>query len=208
MNDTVDAMEKPFQRYLPEKQESLVRLLEAVAIGRPIWRLVERFYNRRLSTLLPAENAPVVDERTAAVQRRKARARSNRASDRIQFGRKVSFAMRHVADQLRRSGISSSTVRDLVYGRVIGRDGEQRMAKSTAGLILVLGIYWQALGLLVASILVALALGTGGLAAASIAVSGVVTLLWLFAFGHINAIAIRPSVAAMQMRDWSLELQG
>ena len=199
-------MDEQFRRYAPDERESLARRLEAVAIGRPIWRIVEHHYNWRLSRLLPKESSGSVEVQSTAVQHRKIRACSNRAHDRVHFGRKVSFAMRHVATHLRRSQVSPSTIRDLIYGRVIGPDGQQRMSQSTACIILILGIVWQALGLLVTSILIALAIGMAGLTAASAVVSGLVLLFWLFAFGHINAIAIRPSMAAVKMKSWSLGL--
>lgn len=196
MSRMFDRIANRLEQLPRSEREPFLRRIESIVIGRPLWRLVSRIRSRQLELLLPPEDLSPVADQISKVERRGIRAREVRARDRVTFGRKVDFGMRRAATNLRNGGESASAVRDLVYGRIIKRGGMTGISTGRYWLLIVLGIIWHMLAAVICALLLILTWALPGSFLVKLPFSILVVGFFFFCISHINAISVRPALAA------------
>lgn len=196
MISTFQRIKRRVALFRQPKPESVIRILEGVVIGRPIWQLVEVIRNEQLARSLPSEVFAGVDDLRSRSARRRIRARANWAHDRVLYGRAVNFAMRRAASAEKENGAVACELRDLIYGRVIDTDGEREMGRVKATLIFTLGIAWHVIGVLIAALLLTLLWESPLNVVTSLTITLLIVAVFSLCLAHVNAISIRPPLVA------------
>jgi hypothetical protein len=102
--------------------------------------------------------------------------------------------MKCLVNDLDRGARESAEARDLVYGRIVRPDGRLREPASTVWIVFALGVLWHLIALSIFLMLTVYAWVLPGHFAVRLGVSLPLVGMYLYIFGHINAISIRPAL--------------
>jgi hypothetical protein len=189
MMKPLEAIRRSLSLLEANEQLSVVRRVETLSWGRPIWALIAEVHYALMDPLLES------DEGSDRRQLIRYRARAMRWRERADVGRALTNAMKKRIRGIRSEGISSFVIRDAVIGRVLRQDGSIDVRARRRYVLLILGTLWHLVATAIAILLLLIAVMLPGPLLTKAVAAVVIVAFSLFSIGFVNAVTIRAALS-------------
>jgi hypothetical protein len=189
MSETAQEIETSIESLDLPEQLSILRRLESLAWGAPLWLFLARVFANRADTVLDSSETP--DE--CAFNDELNRAALCRFAEK--YGRVLNKKQVAWMKRIRATGVAHLTIRDAVIGRLMTRNGTTNLSPYRRWLLMTLGIAWHVIAILATILLTILAAMLPGPLEAKLLVVPAIVTFGVFALAFINALTLRPIMA-------------
>ena len=189
MSDAAQEIETSLESLDIPERLSVLRRLESLAWGAPVWRLLALVFANRADAVLDSSAIP----NESAFNHELDRAALSRYAER--YGRVLNKKQLAWTKRTRAAGASHLTIRDAVIGRLCTRKGTTRLAQWRRKALLILGAAWHAITALMIILLTVLVVTLAGPPHLKLVATLAILAFGAFSAAFINALTIRPALA-------------